>query len=195
VTGNPASRTPLHDDHTILWKRIDVPGHDACHLGWTGDGWMLDGVAAFLEEGEPASLRYRILCDATWRSRKGRVTGWLGARRIHLRVRRTRSGGWTLNDQIVPGLGDCVDLDLGFTPATNLTQLRRIALAIGRSADVPVAWLDVAAGTLDLLHQRYTRRTESAYWYEAPRFEYAELLEFGPEGFARRYPRLWEAEP
>ncbi len=84
--------------------------------------------------------------------------------------------------------------DLGFTPSTNLLQLRRLALAEGEAADVRVAWLDAAAGTLDRLDQRYERRTQSEYWYEAPRFEYAALLEVAPTDFILRYPGLWEAE-
>lgn len=95
---------------------------------------------------------------------------------------------------VVPSVEGCSDLDLGFTPATNLLQLRRLALADGQAADVPVAWLDVSAGTLDLLSQRYERRTKGTYWYEAARFDYAALLEVDPSGFIQRYPELWEAE-
>ena len=184
---------PEHQ-HSILWKRLDAPGHDACHLAWTGDGWLLEGVGAGREEGKLAALVYRIHCDQKWRTRRGRITGWIDDRRVDHRIRRTRANVWTLDDQIVAGLDDCIDLDLGFTPATNLMQLRRTALAVGESADVPVAWLDVASGTLERLDQRYERRTESTWWYESPKFGYAEMLEVGPEGFVRRYPRLWEAE-
>ncbi len=99
-----------------------------------------------------------------------------------------------MNDAVVGGLSECVDLDLGFTPATNLFQLRRLALAEGQIAEVPVAWLDVAAGTLDVLSQRYERRTEATFWYAAPRFAYAALLEVNSVGLVRRYPGLWEME-
>ena len=180
--------------HSILWKRLDGPGHDACHLAWTGDGWVLEGVGAGREEGKLASLTYRINCNQKWQTRRGRITGWVDGRRVDHRIRRTRAGVWTLDDQIIPGLDGCIDLDLGFTPATNLLQLRRIALAVGDAAQVPVAWLDVVGGTLERLEQRYERRTELTWWYESPRFDYAELLEVGPEGFVRRYPRLWESE-
>ena len=101
---------------------------------------------------------------------------------------------WTLNGAVVSGLENCVDLDFGFTPATNLLQLRRLALALEEAANVPVAWLDVSAGTLEVLHQRYERRSETTYWYEAPRFDYAAMLEVTAAGFIRRYPGLWEEE-
>ena len=94
----------------------------------------------------------------------------------------------------MPHLDDCVDLDLGFTPATNLLQLRRVALACGQAADVPVAWLNAAAGTLERLSQRYERRSARAYWYEAPRFRYAALLDVDPSGFVHRYPGLWQMQ-
>jgi hypothetical protein len=37
------------------------------------------------------------------------------------------SGVWRLNDLEISGLDECVDLDLGFTPATNLLPIRRLA--------------------------------------------------------------------
>jgi len=179
---------------SILWRRLDVPGHDACRLERDGDGWRLDGAAVFFEEGVPAQLAYRVTCDADWRSREGTVRGWLGARSIDFRVQHTADGEWTLNGVAHPRLRGLVDLDLGFTPATNLFQIRRIALDVGAGADVPVAWLDPAAGTIDVLDQRYERRSESAYWYEGLRFDYAAMLDVDPAGFALRYPHLWEAE-
>jgi hypothetical protein len=179
---------------TILWRRLDTPGHDACRLEPTDDGWRLDGAAAFRHEGVPARLAYHVACDAGWRTREGSVQGWVGTQPVDVRVQRSADGHWTLNGDAVPGLDGCVDLDLGFTPATNLLPLRRVALEIGQAASVPVAWLDVPAGTLGVLHQRYERRAGNAYWYEAPRFDYAALLTVGPLGFVTRYPGLWEAE-
>lgn len=180
---------------TILWRRLDGPGHDACRLDAIDDGWRLDGAAVFRDEsGAIARLDYRVSVDAEWRARRGSVHGWIGERDVGLAVERTADGVWSLNGSVVPGLEHCVDLDYGFTPATNLSQLRRIALAVGCGADVPVAWLDAAGGTLGLLEQRYERRSAEAYAYDAPRFGYSAVLEMTPVGFARLYPGLWEAE-
>jgi hypothetical protein len=180
---------------TILWRRMDTPGHDACCLVQRGGGWRLTGVAAFRHEAVPACLAYEVDCDDEWQTRGGVVHGWIGARQLDFRIARTLEGTWTLNGRVVPDLEACVDLDLGFTPATNLLQLRRVALQVGQGADVPVAWLDVPVGTLDTLHQRYERRTAEVYWYEAPRFDYFALLRVSPVGFVEEYPNLWEAEP
>jgi uncharacterized protein len=180
---------------TILWRRLDAAGHDACRLVESDDGWRLEGVAAFQHESVPACLAYEVECDGEWRTRKGAVHGWVGERPFDFRIARTPEGIWTLNGQVVPHLDGCVDLDFGFTPATNLFQLRRVALQVGQAAEVPVAWLDVPAGTLDRLHQHYERRTPEVYWYEAPRFDYFAPLQVGKAGFIEKYPDLWEAEP
>jgi hypothetical protein len=161
----------------------------------SGASWQLDGTAVFREGGVVAWLDYAVACDSAWVTQRGRVRGWLGPRLVDFTIARSAEGVWTLNAIAVPGLDGCVDLDLGFTPATNALQLRRVALAKEQAADVPVAWLHVSAGTLDRLDQRYERRTDTTYWYEAPRFGYAALLEVTFDGFVRAYPGLWEMEP
>jgi hypothetical protein len=180
---------------SILWRRLDGPGHDACRLDQHGAGWQLDGTAVFSLDAQPARLAYSAACDASWCALAGRVSGWIGDRPVELAIERAPSGAWTINGQVAPDLDHCVDLDFGFTPATNLLQLRRLALRHGQAAEVPAAWLDVSTGALSILVQRYERRSETTYLYEAPRFTYRELLEVDPVGFVRRYPGLWEAEP
>jgi hypothetical protein len=181
----------------ILWRRLDAPGHDACRLDEGDDGWTLRGTAVYRHDGVSACLDYGLVCDGAWHSRQGRVRGWIGDRLLDITVKRTASGLWTLDGAAVttPDLEACVDLDLGFTPATNTAQLRRLALGEGQGADAPVAWLDVTTHQLQLLQQRYERRPGGRYWYEAPAFGYADMLEVdAATGFVRRYPGLWEAE-
>jgi hypothetical protein len=169
-----------------------VPGHDACRLERRRGGWRLEGVATFLHAEGPAWLRYVVECDAGWRSRAGLLEGRVGSRRVRARIRRSRRG-WTLDGVAVPGLKDCEDLDFGFTPSTNLFQIRRLGLGVGEAADCPVAWLDVGTG-LRRLPQRYERRTTLRYRYAAPTVPYAGVLDLLPTGFARRYGRLWAIE-
>ena len=178
----------------MLWRRLDAAGHDGCRLTETNDGCQLEGTAVFLHEGAPAHLGYYVTCDTAWRTRSGTVRGWIGPRTVDVRVERTAEGSWMLNGTAVSGLNDCVDLDLGFTPATNALQLRRIALEKGHGADVPVAWLNDEDFSLSILHQRYERKTARGYWYESPGFDYAATLEVTEAGFPRLYPDLWEAE-
>jgi hypothetical protein len=178
---------------TAFWRRVDVPGHDACRLERCEDGWRLEGTAVFLHEEGSACIAYLVECDTDWQTVRGDIRGFLGIRRIEYVIAR-RQTAWTLNGEVVHSLDHLHDLDLGFTPATNLQQLRRVDFARNGVAQIPVAWLDVEAGQLAELPQRYERRGDAVVWYEAPSVGYAGLLELAPSGFIQRYPGLWEAE-
>jgi uncharacterized protein len=177
---------------SMFWRRLDMPGHDACRLDEATRDWRVDGTAVFRDQAGPAVLAYHVEGDAGWRTREARVRGWIGERSIDTAISRMGKS-WNLDGVVVSGLERCIDLDLGFTPATNLIPIRRLALEVGHAADVPAAWLDVATGVLKLLEQRYERRGETVYWYEAPAFGYTAELDVAPTGFVRRYPGLWES--
>jgi hypothetical protein len=189
------SRVVVRADATKAWRRVDVPGFDACALVAIDDGWRLEGAASFLDEGtrEPTWLAYELECDGAWRSRAARVHGFVGAAQVGVFIARDASGAWCVNGAPQAGLDACVDIDLGFTPATNLTQLRRLALEVGAAADVPVAWLDVGASSLSRLPQRYERMSVGRYQYASPTVGYAAELDVDDNGFVSEYPRLWTA--
>ncbi|MGK6309353.1 putative glycolipid-binding domain-containing protein [Variovorax sp. DT-64] len=180
---------------TMFWRRLDLPGHDACRLEKHSDGWQLDGAAVFRSEnGQPARLDYRVHCDKAWHAKWGRVRGWVGSLPVDFAIARAANGEWSLNDQRMPDLAHCTDLDLGFTPATNLLPLRRLNLQVGESAEAPAAWLDLDDEGLSALAQHYERRSEIEYWYQSPRFDYEGLLLTTPDGFVTHYPTLWQPE-
>ena len=178
-----------------VWRRLDTPGHDAARVQETPDGLRLEGVAAFRHEsGAPARLDYAVTCDRLGRTREARVSGWIGARDCDLRIQRLDSGAWLLGGSPVDGLAGCLDVDFGFTPATNLLLLRRLAMPVGHAVDVAVAWIDLPDSRLVPLPQHYERRSELTYWYDSPTVDYRALLEMADSGFVRRYPDLWVME-
>lgn len=173
-----------------LWKRIDVPGHDAALLAEDGDGHRLTGSAIFRHEGRPACLNYAVDIEPGWTTRRGRVMGFVAGERVDVTIER-RTDGWYLNGE-PQGLGHLVDLDYGFAPATNLQQIQRLRLSVGERADNAVAWFDVGSTKLIELPQVYEKQNDLLYPYEGPMFGYKAVLELAESGFARVYPELWE---
>jgi hypothetical protein len=182
----------MMSDLTALWTRLDTAGDDACRLNRDGTEWHLSGSAVFASDGLPTSLQYHLTCDSHWRTTDGAVSGWSGSRLIAARFSRTSGGTWTMNGHMIDSLAECVDLDFGFTPATNVVQLRRLSLAIGERVTVSVAWFDFETAALQRLPQSYQRLSDDRYAYEAPSVGYAAELEVGSSGIVKRYPRLWE---
>ena len=178
---------------TMRWRRLDVPGSDACALEEVREGWRLHGSASFGTGRDAATLAYDVVCDPEWRTLRAAVQGSVGSRTLAMAVRRSAAGEWHVDDRPAAELSGLVDLDLGFTPATNLFPLRRLALRPGQAAEAAAAWLDDESWQLRRLPQRYERRSEHEYWYESPATGYAALLTVTADGFVSDYPGLWTA--
>ena len=178
---------------TIRWRRLDIPGEDNCGLFQEDRGWSLRGKADYVEKGLEFSFDYRVQCDVDWGTDSCHIKGRIGEQAVLWEYLR-KEGVWFWNGEEVTGLAPGLDIDLGFSPATNLAQLRRLNLTVGDSTDMPVAWLDPENGSLSYLTQHYRRVSVSRYAYESPTVGYAETLEVDPaSGFALRYPGLWVA--
>src|SRR4029453_5002589 len=46
--------------HSIFWRRLDHPGHEAAWLFFNDDFWHLHGTAVFLHNNVACRLDYRI---------------------------------------------------------------------------------------------------------------------------------------
>jgi len=46
---------------SILWRRLDRPGHEAARITAEQSAWRLTGCAVFEDEGKPCRLEYSIL--------------------------------------------------------------------------------------------------------------------------------------
>ena len=112
----------------MRWRRLDVPGRDECALEELPSGWRLGGIAEFEAPSGLSRLEYTVECDREWRTVRARVRGMAGARPLELAIRRDATDDWHIGPAPIPALRGLVDLDLGFTPATNLFPLRRLAL-------------------------------------------------------------------
>ena len=173
------------------WRRLDRAGRDAALLRPHAGGWLLQGAAAFDHDLGPAVVAYEVQVDARLETTRGALSGFLGEASVRHEILRDESG-WRLNGARVDGLERLIDLDYGFTPATNILQLMRMALPVGGKAELPVAWFDLDSAALTELPQIYERRGDASYWYEAPTVPYQALLEIAPNGFVRSYPGLWQ---
>ncbi len=157
-------------------------------------GAVIEGTAVFAESGRPCRLNYRVACDAAWRTVSARVTGWLDTTALDVAIGVDAARGWTLNGRSCPELQGCDDIDLSFSPATNLLPIRQGQLLIGARMSVRAAWLRFPAVTLKLLDLTYERVSETRYRYESAGGSFVAMLETNAVGFITRYPGLWQLE-
>jgi uncharacterized protein len=178
----------------ILWRRLDLPGHEIASLDQLDHGWKLSGTALFSCEEGPTKLDYVILCDSVWRTESAKIIGVIGNRRVDLSVSVDVLRKWRLNGVEQPVVEGRLDIDMGFSPSTNLLPIRRLALAIGEEAAVKAAWLPFPSLRFELLPQIYRRETERTYRYESGGGAFVSTLEVNGVGFATNYPDFWRVE-
>lgn len=179
---------------TIVWRGITLPGYEYCQLSSQDAGWQLEGKAIFTYEGQPCQLDYHLSCDTTWHTISATVWGWVANTKVEIQIHTDSYRRWWLNQHEQPQVGGSIDLDLNFSPSTNLIPIRRLTLALGEQADITAAWLRFPSFSLESLQQRYTRLGESIYRYESGGGSFSADLQVNPMGLVLDYPGIWLAE-
>jgi hypothetical protein len=181
-------------DLSILWGRLDRPGHEAARLIFHAASWHLTGTAVFAQHQQPCRLDYLVVCDAGWHTVSAKVAGWVGDETVDLELAVEAGRRWWLNGTEHSDVAGCIDLDLNFSPSTNLLPVRRLALAIGQEAEVKAAWLRFPGFRLEPLVQRYRRLDAATYRYESAGGRFVADLQVNAAGFVTHYPGGWQVE-
>lgn len=176
----------------VLWRR-DQAGHEHASIKRENADWLISGVAVFAHDQEPCCLAYAIRCGETWFTKSARITGNVGMRDVDLAIRVDR-GEWYVDERHVEGVSGCVDLDLNFSPSTNLLPIRRLGLSVGDAASVRAAWLRFPSFSLEPLTQTYRRTHERVYRYETAGAEFVADITVDSMGVPQRYGEYWVAE-
>ena len=190
------SLEPLTDESRARWRRLDVPGREAATITRTPSGWRLAGELDVEDAGVAATLRYSIECDPAWRTRSAVIEGEANGSPVRFALAADGAGGWTRDGVAMPQLAGALDVDLGFTPATNTLPIRRLGLAVGASAPVRSAWLRFPELRLEPLDQTYTREADRTFRYHAlvDGQPFIARLDVDAYGRVVRYEGLWEME-
>jgi hypothetical protein len=87
----------------ILWRRLDVPGHESARLELSDGAWELVGAAVFTDDGDRlCRLYYQVACDSAWRTTGARVAGWVGGDAVEAAIEADGDGRWRLNGRECP---------------------------------------------------------------------------------------------
>jgi len=179
---------------TVVWRRIDRPGHESARLVSLGAEYLLLGSAVFVHESQACRLDYRIICDRGWQTASVQVNGWVGNQVVESDITVDAARHWRLNGQEIETVAGCYDIDLNFSPSTNLLPIRRLNLETGSREDVRAAWLRFPSFNLEPLEQVYQRAAADVYRYESGGGKFVAWLRVDETGFVTDYPGFWRSE-
>jgi hypothetical protein len=162
------------------------------------------GTALVAEADDPFLVRYAIALAADWSTREVVVDVRQGAdaRARQLRLRVDAEQQWQIDRESPPdqvtgaddkdALRGLVDIDLGFTPATNTLPIRRLTPEIGEAVDVTAVWVRFPELTIEPLPQRYTRLADRRYRYESAGGAFVAEIEVDDLGLVVAYEGGWQ---
>jgi uncharacterized protein len=182
-------------DQSIVWRGLYQRGHEACRVYKQDTRWHLEGTAVFLsDDHRPCRLSYLVICDSSWTTLTGSISGWVGNDDVNIEICVDALHQWQLNGFDKPEVNGCIDLDLNFSPSTNLLPIRRLRLEIGQQAEVKAAWLRFPSFGLEPLSQVYSRLDEFTYRYSSNDGKFVRDLKVNEFGLVTDYPGLWQVE-
>jgi hypothetical protein len=180
---------------SVSWKRLDERWFERCTLlqggGRPSASWILDGTVLGASNGAPLDVRYGVFCHGDWATAEVVVTAMMGTLLREVELVRDEKR-WFLDAAACPELDGCVDVDLGFTPATNTLPIRRLGLEVGDSREIEVAWVRFPELTVERFPQCYTRLAERRYLYESLTSDFKAVLTVDDVGLIIEYRGLWE---
>jgi uncharacterized protein len=187
---------PLPRQSTIRWRRLDLSGHEEARIEQTSEGWRLTGQLQVTGPRLQAQLVYVIECERDWRTRHAAVRGSLSSSPLGLEITSDGQGHWSLAGAPLHLIEGALDIDFGFTPATNLLPIRRLDLAVGQRAQVRTAWLRFPELRVEALEQSYRREAPTIFRYEAMVDGELFRARLDTDEFGRIvvYQGLWEME-
>jgi len=174
----------------VLWLSRLLQSAEHCTIRPWSRPATVESTTLLAYKDVPARIEYTISVNGEWETE--RVSLELAAADHQVTLALVREDGWLVNGTPRPDLDACIDVDLGWTPATNMLPLRRMALDVGQSVTTTAAW--VRFPDLDVVpsEQTYTRLADDRVLYKSNAFE-AELV-VTPDGLVTTYGNdLWEA--
>jgi hypothetical protein len=175
----------------VLWWCEALTSSEHCVLERTADGWAFTGVATLVIGDRPGHIAWRLQADAGWMTRAVGVRIVSAGGERAMTIVADGAGSWRADGDPIAALDGCLDVDLGWTPATNTLPIRRLDLAVGDEVTIPVAFLRFPELTLVRSDQTYSRLAADRWRYRSGPYDF-QLITDPVTGIVTRYgDDLW----
>ena len=175
----------------VVWRTMAWLGIEECSLWKDGEGWLLSGSSMGVQENVPYRASYSVACDESWRTTRVGIELERGDSRKTLTL-LAEGRGWKKDGLKFSAIEECLDVDLQFSPCTNMLPLRRLRPRVGETVRLVAAWVRFPSLRVQPLEQRYTNLGGNKYRYRSNRF--VTEIQVDRFGLPRSYPDFWIRE-
>lgn len=172
-----------------IWRSEQLESTEYFQYGGADGSRSLKGRVIVPHRERPMMISYQVETNLDWSTASATIRYESPELTADMTIARV-GDVWTLNDEELPHLRGCTDIDLGWTPATNTLPIRRLDLASGETTEIEAAWLRFPELDVIASAQTYQRIDEETWEYRSNGFTATLVTDEG--GFVRRYgDGLW----
>jgi uncharacterized protein len=178
----------------IMWQSLESPGFEHVRIDDSHPGWdVYDSMFVRENEGSVRRGGYTLVLDKNFRTLEIRIMveqspGSMTA--LHLLA--SGDGTWTdADEQHIPELDGCIDVDIQWSPVTNTLPVRRLGLETDSEEAIPVAYIELPSLRVTRATQRYTRIDNRTVQYTSETRDFVRELTLDDDGFVVLYPDLF----
>jgi hypothetical protein len=178
----------------LIWQHLDAAGWEHVRIQDDHPLWdAYDSILVRYHQGQVLRGGYTLVTDKQWRTLELRLMletqpGAMEA--LHLLTEG--DGRWTDADENhLPELDGCLDVDIQWSPLTNTLPINRIPLATGEEHEIRVAYIALPELLVRPVTQRYTRIDQRTVRYKSETRDFERDLTVDADGFVTEYPSLF----
>ena len=178
----------------LIWQHLDQPGWEHVrvqddHPGWT----VFDSIFVRHHNGQVLRGGYTLVTDKQWRTLELRLmveTEPGSMEGVHLLTEG--DGRWMdANENPMPELDGCLDVDIQWSPLTNTLPVNRLSLEVGVDQELRVAYISRPQLMVRPVAQRYSLVDDTTVRYSSETRDFQREITLDPEGYVVTYPSLF----
>lgn len=181
-------------ERTVVWKAVEYPGMEYLALWEAERGSAAESVVIAVNEAGAFRLEYHVRCNPGYTVREVDLTI---AERGEIYLSSDGQGNWfDGDDNPLPDLEGCVDVDITATPFTNTLPIKRIKWTVGQSETLKMVYFSIPEMAFHADEQRYTcleqRADGATFQFEQLATGFTAVLPVDADGLVLDYPGLFE---
>ena len=153
----------------VVWSALGWPSLEHVSVSVHYGEMHATSRAIAVLDGVPVHVAYTLRTDRAGATRHVEITVSGRFPTLTRVLQADGQGRWWDDAGPLPDLDGCLDVDISVTPCTNTLPIRRLALDVGVSRDIDVAYLLVPQLSLTRARQRYLR-LDHGYHYQCGDF-------------------------
>ncbi|MGP4063185.1 putative glycolipid-binding domain-containing protein [Halobacillus sp. H74] len=175
-------------EHRVIWDHLEAAGAEHVKLKRSETHMEVNGTVLLVHNQMPHRLEYEVKLDLDWKTKTVKV--YHDGSPKPFVVHAEKQDKWWVNGEYDENLDGATNVDLTFTPFSNMLPINRVSWKIGERRTFKMVYVDVMLREVQPLLQVYTYLgdTEGKRIFQYKCRDYETALVVDQDGWVVEYP-------